>query len=516
MSLNKEKQFDKGQGACYTLHKHKSLKMTDPQNIPTAFTFDDISLLPAYSEVLPAETDISISLTEGLRLNMPILSAAMDTVTENKMARVMAQRGGFGIIHKNMSIRSQAKEVEKLKKYESGMILDPVTLSPDKPLEEARRLMKAFSISGVPVTRNKKLVGIVTHRDIRFEKTAGNQPLSHFMTKREKLITAKKNISLEEAKKILHQHRIEKLPVVDDNFHLIGLITIKDIEKAGAFPLASKDSHGRLFAGAAVGVSRDSEERISALVQAGVDLLCVDTAHGHSKRVMDQVRFIKRAYPQVFVMAGNVATAEGTEALIKAGADIVKLGIGPGSICTTRIVSGVGVPQISAIRDCARTAKKKGRAVVADGGIKYSGDIVKALALGAQTVMLGNLLAGSFESPGETILYRGRSYKLYRGMGSLGAMKKGSGDRYSQEGVSELSKLVPEGIEGRVPYRGSVSGILDQLTGGLRAGLGYTGAKDIPTLQKSVRFVRLSAQSLRESHVHDVSITKESPNYRME
>ena len=480
---------------------------------PLAFTFDDISLVPAYSEVLPSQTDISVPLAPGLRLNMPILSAAMDTVTENEMARVMAQRGGFGIIHKNMSIRSQAKEVEKLKKYESGMILDPVTLPPDAPLEEARQLMKSFSISGVPVTRGKQLVGIVTHRDIRFE-TEGQRPLSQFMTAKEKLITAKKNITLKEAKKILHQHRIEKLPVVDDSFHLIGLITIKDIEKSGAFPLATKDSRRRLFAGAAVGVAKDSQERISALISAGADLLCVDTAHGHSKKVIHQIQFIKKTYPEIFVMAGNVATALGTKALIEAGADIVKVGIGPGSICTTRIVSGVGVPQISAIKDCAAQAQKMDRFIVADGGIKYSGDIVKALALGAQAVMLGNLLAGSDESPGETVLYRGRSYKVYRGMGSLGAMKKGSTDRYSQEGA--LSKLVPEGIEGRVPYRGSVNGILDQLTGGLRAGLGYTGARDISALKKSAQFVRLSQQSLRESHVHDVTITKESPNYRLE
>lgn len=480
-----------------------------------AFTFDDISLLPSYSEVLPSETDISVRLCEGLVLTMPILSAAMDTVTENKMAQVMAQRGGFGVIHKNMSIVSQAKEVEKLKKYESGMILDPVTLSPDDLLEKAHEIMKAHSISGVPITKDKKLVGIITNRDLRFE-TDLNQPIHKFMTAKEKLITAGKNIALHEAKKLLHRHRIEKLPVVDEEFHLTGLITIKDIEKATAFPKANKDSHGRLFVGAAIGTSEEAEERLSALIQAGVDLLCVDTAHGHSKKVIDKVRYIKKTYPECFVMAGNVATAEGTEALFSAGADIVKVGMGPGSICTTRVVSGVGVPQISAIVNCAKAAKKKGRSIVADGGIKYSGDIVKALALGAGAVMLGNLLAGSDESPGETILYRGRTYKVYRGMGSLGAMKKGSKDRYAQEEVMALSKLVPEGIEGRVPYRGSVSRILDQLIGGLKSGLGYTGAKDISTLQKNVKFVQLTSQSLKESHVHDVAITKEAPNYRLE
>lgn len=487
--------------------------MTDSKN-GRAFTFDDISLVPSYSEILPSETDTSVRLCEGLVLTMPILSSAMDTVTENKMAQVMAQRGGFGVIHKNMSIPSQAKEVEKVKKYESGMILDPITLSPEDRLENAHEIMKAHSISGVPISKGKKLVGIITNRDLRFE-TDLSQPIHKFMTPQEKLITANKNISLQEAKKVLHRHRIEKLPVVDENFCLIGLITIKDIEKATAFPKANKDSHGRLFTGAAVGTSKETEERLSALVQAGADLICVDTAHGHSKKVMDMVRYIKKNHPQCLVMAGNVATAEGTKALIKARADIVKVGIGPGSICTTRIISGVGVPQISAIMECAKSAKKMGRSIVADGGIKYSGDIVKALALGANAVMLGNLLAGSDESPGETVLYRGRTYKVYRGMGSLSAMKKGAKERYAQEDI-DFSKLVPEGIEGRVPYRGSVSGLLDQLEGGLKSGLGYTGSKNIPALQKSVRFVKLSSQSLKESHVHDVTITKEAPNYRLE
>ncbi len=480
-----------------------------------AFTFDDISLLPSYSEVLPTEIDVSVRLCEGLVLTMPIISSAMDTVTENKMAQVMAQRGGFGVIHRNISISSQAKEVEKVKKYESGMILDPVTLSPDDLLEKAYEIMKAYSISGVPVTKDKELVGIITNRDLRFE-TSLDQPIRKFMTGKEKLVTAGKDITLQGAKKILHRHRIEKLPVVDEKFCLVGLITIKDIEKATAFPEANKDSHGRLFVGAAVGVSKETEERLQALVKAGVDLLCVDTAHGHSKKVMDMVRYIKKTYSHCFVMAGNVATAEGTKALISAGADIVKVGIGPGSICTTRIISGVGVPQISAVIECAKMAKKMGRSIVADGGIKYSGDIVKALALGASSVMLGNLLAGSDESPGETVLYRGRTYKVYRGMGSLGAMKKGAKDRYAQGDVLDFSKLVPEGIEGRVPYRGSVEGLLDQLIGGLRSGMGYTGSKDIPSLQKNVKFVKLSSQSLKESHVHDVTITKEAPNYRLE
>ena len=481
----------------------------------TAFTFDDISLVPSYSEVQPSQTDVSSQLCERLNLRMPIISAAMDTVTENQMARVMAQKGGFGVIHKNMSVSSQAKEVEKLKKYESGMILDPISLSPEDLLEKAHEIMKAHSISGVPVTVNQKLVGIITNRDLRFE-TDLHQPLHKIMTGKDKLVTAKKNISLEEAKKILHRHRIEKLPVVDDDFCLIGLITIKDIEKATAFPLATKDRHGRLFAGAAVGTSAEMEERLSALVKAGVDLICVDTAHGHSKKVIETVSYIKKSYPECLIMAGNVATAEGTKALIQKGADIVKVGIGPGSICTTRVISGVGIPQISAIMECSKMAKKMGAGLVADGGIKYSGDIVKALALGAQAVMLGNLLAGSDESPGETVLYRGRTYKVYRGMGSLSAMKKGSKERYGQEETMDLSKLVPEGIEGRVPYRGSVFGLLDQLIGGLKSGLGYTGSKDILSLQKNVKFVQLSAQSLKESHVHDVAITKEAPNYRLE
>ena len=480
-----------------------------------ALTFDDISLSPAYSEVLPNEVNLTHNLCKNLTLNIPILSAAMDTVTENNMARVMAQRGGFGVIHKNMSIFSQAKEVEKVKKYESGMILDPITISPTHLLREAHAIMDKYSISGIPVTENKKLVGIITHRDLRFEKNL-EKPVKEFMTPQEKLVTAEKDITLEKAKTILHRHRIEKLPVVNHDFTLIGLITIKDIQKSTAFPKATKDQHGRLFVGAAVGTSADTVERAQALVKSGVDLICVDTAHGHSKKSIENVKALKKIYPEILIVAGNVATEEGTEALIRAGADIVKVGMGPGSICTTRVVSGVGIPQISAILACSKKAKKMGHSIIADGGIKFSGDVVKALALGAGAVMVGNLLAGADESPGETVLYRGRTYKVYRGMGSLGAMKKGSRDRYSQEDIFDISKLVPEGIEGRVPYRGSAQGILDQMVGGICAGLGYTGSKNITALQDTARFVRLTSQSLKESHVHDISITKEAPNYRIE
>lgn len=480
-----------------------------------ACTFDDISLLPAYSEVLPHEVSTTIEICKGLSLDMPIISSAMDTVTEHQMSIVIAQRGGFGVIHKNMSIASQAKEVEKVKKYESGVILEPLTLSPKDTLQVARHLMTQHSISGVPIIQNKKLVGIITNRDLRFE-TDLSQPIQALMTPKERLVTVKKNSNLQEAQKLLQKHRIEKLPVVDDQFHLVGLITIKDIEKATNFPSATKDKHGRLFVGAAIGTGNDRDSRAKALVEAGVDLICIDTAHGHSKNVIESIHFIKKNYPDVFLIAGNVATADGTRDLIKAGADIIKVGIGPGSICTTRMISGVGVPQISAVMNCAKEAHKLGKTIISDGGVKYSGDIVKALALGGSAVMIGNLLAGADESPGETILYKGRTYKVYRGMGSLGAMKKGSKDRYGQENVLNPSKLVPEGIEGRVPYIGSAANILDQLIGGLKSGLGYTGSKDIRELQKNVQFVRLSLSSLRESHVHDVAITKEAPNYRSE
>lgn len=479
-----------------------------------ALTYDDILLIPQYSEVIPSSVVPKSLFAKDTYLNTPILSAAMDTVTENKIARVMAQLGGLGIIHKNMTPERQALEVEKVKKYESGMIQDPITLGPDQLVSEALEVMSKYSISGVPITVKGVLVGILTNRDLRFE-TKMNQPISNLMTK-ENLVTAEVGTTLEQAKKILQKHRIEKLPVVDKNKKLKGLITIKDIEKAQAFPQATKDSHGRLLVGAAVGVGEDSKPRVEALVGAQVDVICVDTAHGHSKNVLETVKFIAKNFKDVIVVAGNVVTEEATLALIAAGADVVKVGVGPGSICTTRVVAGVGVPQISAIMECSKAARKKGKSIIADGGIKYSGDITKALALGANTVMIGNLLAGAEESPGETILYQGRTYKVYRGMGSLGAMAIGSKDRYGQMDVADETKFVPEGIEGKVPYKGSASAIVHQLVGGLRSGMGYLGASNIEELQARAKFVQISNQGLRESHVHDVTITKEAPNYRME
>lgn len=480
-----------------------------------ALTFDDILLVPQYSDAVPSEVETATELGRGVRLKMPILSAAMDTVTENKVARIMAQLGGLGVIHKNMDIESQAFEVEKVKKYESGMIKDPITLGPDHYVREALDLMKRYSISGVPITVDHKLVGILTNRDLRFE-TNIEQPIANIMTPEESLVTAPEGTTLEQAKKILQKHRIEKLPVVNAQGQLKGLITIKDIEKAQTFPQATKDQHGRLYVAAAIGVDSTSRERAAALVASGVDALCVDTAHGHSKNVLSMVEYVSKTFPDTLLIAGNVVTAGATEDLINVGVDVVKVGVGPGSICTTRIVSGVGMPQISAVIHCAKAAKAKGKTIIADGGIKFSGDIVKALALGANTVMIGNLLAGCDESPGETILYQGRTYKVYRGMGSLGAMSKGSKDRYGQADVLEMDKLVPEGIEGKVPYRGSASGILHQLVGGIKSGMGYLGAHDILDLQKKAHFVRVTPQGLRESHVHDVSITKEAPNYRLE
>lgn len=480
-----------------------------------ALTFDDILLVPQYSEVLPSQISTDSFFARDITLKMPILSAAMDTVTENKVARVMAQLGGLGIIHKNLDIPAQVLEVEKVKKYESGMILEPITLAPERSVNDALSLMKKYSISGVPITKGNELVGILTNRDLRFE-TNTEQPIANIMTKKDKLVTAPVGTTLEQAKKILHQHRIEKLPVVDERGGLKGLITIKDIEKAQTFPRAAKDRHGRLLVGAAVGVDRASFERVEALAASGADVLCVDTAHGHSKNVLEMVKFVRGRLKDVVIIAGNVVTAEATEELIQAGADVVKVGVGPGSICTTRVVSGVGMPQISAVIECSKVAKKKGKTIIADGGIKFSGDLTKALALGANTVMIGNLLAGSDESPGETILYQGRTYKVYRGMGSLGAMGRGSRDRYGQQEVVDVDKLVPEGIEGKVPYRGSASGILHQLVGGLRSGMGYIGARNIEELQARVRYVRVTPQGLKESHVHDVSITKEAPNYRLE
>ncbi|HPI40956.1 MAG TPA: IMP dehydrogenase [Pseudobdellovibrionaceae bacterium] len=479
-----------------------------------ALTFDDISLVPQYSELVPSEVSIKSFFARDRYLNAPIISAAMDTVTENRIARIMAQMGGLGIIHKNMSIERQALEVEKVKKYESGMILDPITLGPDHLVSEAMELMGKYSISGVPITIGKKLVGILTNRDLRFEENF-NQPIRNLMTK-ENLVTAQEGTTLEQAKKILQKHRIEKLPVVDAQGTLKGLITIKDIEKAQAYPGATKDSHGRLFVGAAIGVGTEARQRAEALVERKVDVLCIDTAHGHSKNVIEMVREFHQKFKDVVIVAGNIVTAEGAQALFEAGADVVKVGVGPGSICTTRIVAGVGVPQISAVRSAASVARQFKKTIIADGGIKYSGDVTKVLAMGADSVMIGNLLAGSEEAPGETILYQGRTYKVYRGMGSLGAMSKGSKDRYGQHDVEDLDKLVPEGIEGKVAYKGSASGIVHQLLGGLRSGMGYMGAQNIQELQKKAKFVQITSQGLRESHVHDVSITKEAPNYRLE
>lgn len=484
------------------------------ENIKHALTFDDILLVPQYSEVVPTEISPKSEFARGKILNAPIISAAMDTVTENRMARIMAQQGGIGVIHKNLSVEQQAFEVEKVKKYESGMIMDPITLEPSRKVSEALELMRKYSISGVPVTVEGTLVGILTNRDLRFE-TNLEQPVANIMTK-DQLITAEVGTTLEQAKLILQRHRIEKLPVVDKTGKLKGLITIKDIEKAQAYPMATKDALGRLMVGAAVGIDQVSRERVEALAQAGVDVICVDTAHGHSKNVLSMVEWVANRFKDIIVVAGNVVTAEATEALISKGAEVVKVGIGPGSICTTRVIAGVGMPQISAVMECAAAARKHGKTIIADGGIKYSGDITKALALGANTVMIGNLLAGADESPGETILYQGRSYKVYRGMGSLGAMQKGSKDRYFQGEVADFDKLVPEGIEGKVPYKGSASAILHQLLGGLRSGMGYMGAATIRDLQERAHFVRISTQGLRESHVHDVSITKEAPNYRLE
>lgn len=482
------------------------------KEVREALTYDDVLLVPQYSEVIPSQVTTKSYFAKDIYLNVPILSAAMDTVTEHKIAIVMAQQGGFGVIHKNLSIEEQAFMVERVKKYESGMIIEPITLGPERKVSEALQLMSKFSISGVPITVDGKLVGILTNRDLRFE-TNVEQKIADVMTK-DNLVTAPVGTTLDEAKVILQKHRIEKLPVVDGKGILKGLITIKDIEKAKAYPQATKDSKGRLFVGAAVGTDASTIERAEALIDAGVDLITVDTAHGHSKNVLTTVSQISKAHPDVIVVAGNVVTPEATSDLIKAGADVVKVGVGPGSICTTRVVSGVGMPQISAVYDCSREAKKHGKTIIADGGIKFSGDVTKALALGAGSVMIGSLLAGSDESPGETILYQGRTYKVYRGMGSLGAMEQGSKDRYFQADV-DLAKLVPEGIEGKVPYKGNASGILHQLIGGLRSGMGYLGASSIEDLQQKAKFVKISTAGLRESHVHDVSITKEAPNYRL-
>jgi len=478
--------------------------------IKESLTFDDLLLVPAASNVLPKDVDVSTLLTKNITLRIPIISAAMDTVTESRTAICMAQEGGVGIIHRNMSIEHQAVEVDKVKKSESGMIVDPITIEPDQKVSDALELMSKYSISGVPVTKKGKLVGILTNRDLRFEENL-SQPVSNVMTKKN-LVTVSSNISLEESKKLLHKHRIEKLLVVDDEYNLKGLITIKDIEKIRRFPNACKDLLGRLRVGAAVGII-DRETRIEALLAAGADVIVIDTSHGHSAAVIDAIKSTKANFPKCELIAGNIATSEGAEALIKAGADAVKVGVGPGSICTTRVIAGVGVPQMSAIRDTYKVAAKHGIPVIADGGIKYSGDIVKAIGCGAHSVMIGGLFAGTEESPGETVLFQGRSYKVYRGMGSLEAMKMGSRDRYYQDDIESPLKLVPEGIEGRVPFRGSLSASIHQLIGGLKAGMGYAGCKTIPELIKKARFVRITQAGLKESHVHDVIITKEAPNY---
>ncbi|SRR5712692_10052164 len=488
--------------------------MLQQELLPLGLTFDDVLLVPAESSILPRETDVSTQLTQRISLNIPLLSAAMDTVTESRTAIAMAQEGGLGFIHRNLPIASQAGEVENVKKFETGMITDPITVWPNQLISEAQEIMQKYRISGLPVTQNGRLVGILTHRDLRFEKRL-NRPVSEVMTK-DRLVTAKPGIDPEEAKEILQRHRIEKLLLVDDDFRLRGLITVKDIEKKSQYPFACKDEQGRLRVGAAVGVGADCEERVEALVKAGADVIAVDTAHGHSKNVMDTVKRIRRCYPDLDLLAGNVATEEGTAALIEAGASAVKVGVGPGSICTTRVVSGVGVPQLTAISSCAKIAQGHNIPIVSDGGIKYSGDITKALAAGAHSVMIGSLFAGTEESPGETILYQGRTYKIYRGMGSLGAMGEGSKDRYGQADVEDQRKLVPEGIEGQVPYKGSLAFNIHQLVGGLRAGMGYLGSGTLGALRTKARFIQITAAGLREGHVHDVFITKEAPNYRAE
>jgi len=484
-------------------------------DVPIAgLTFDDVLLIPRYSSVIPKDIDVATLLTPTIQLKIPLLSAAMDTVTESQTAISMAREGGMGIIHKNLPIPAQAAEVDKVKKSESGIIADPVTMHPDQRLFEALEIMAQYHISGVPVVKESKLVGILTNRDLRFESNL-NQPVSEVMT-RDNLITAPVGISLEQAKMLLHKNRIEKLLVVDEQNNLKGLITVKDIEKREKYPNACKDGFGRLRVGAAIGVGPDSLARAEALIKAGADVIAIDTAHAHSKDVMEGIKTFKHHFPSCQLIAGNVATSEAVEALVKAGADSVKVGVGPGSICTTRIVAGVGIPQITAIMNCRKAADKHAVPLIADGGIQFSGDLTKALAAGASTVMIGSLFAGTEESPGETVLYQGRSYKVYRGMGSLEAMKRGSKDRYFQAGVEEERKLVPEGIEGRVPYRGPLSSSIYQLVGGLKAGMGYVGCSRIDELRTNCTFIRITSSGLKESHVHNVIITKEAPNYRLE
>ncbi len=481
-----------------------------------ALTFDDVLLVPDYSEVLPQETDLSTLLTKNISLKIPIVSAAMDTVTEASMAIALAEFGGIGIIHKNLPIQEQAQQVSSVKKFESGIVRDPITISSDKTIEELVQLTKDLNISGMPVVDEKHLVGIVTSRDFR-NVSDTSACVSTIMTPKERLVTAKENDNLDEVKTLLYENRIEKIPLVDDNFFLQGLVTLKDINKTKDFPLASKDSEGRLITGAAIGNGSDTEERLEALINAGVDVIVVDSAHGHSKGIIDRVASVKKTYPEIQVIAGNVATGEGAEALVKAGVDAVKVGIGPGSICTTRVVTGVGVPQITAIANVVEAIGKKEIPIIADGGIRFSGDIAKAIAAGADTVMLGGILAGTEEAPGQVELYQGRSYKSYRGMGSVGAMsgESNSGDRYFQENISQTDKLVPEGIEGRVPYKGFVETTLHQILGGLRQSMGYTGCNDIKTMKSKPKFMQITSSGITESHVHDVSVTKEAPNYRM-
>ncbi len=483
--------------------------------VQEALTFDDVLLLPAHSTVLPRDVSLQTQLTREIGLNIPLLSAAMDTVTESRLAITLAQEGGIGIIHKNMNAEQQANEVQRVKKFESGVIKDPITVSPDTSIRAVMELTRAHNISGVPVVEGESLVGIVTSRDLRFE-TRMESPVSTIMTPKERLVTVQEGADRDEVVGMLHKHRIEKVLVINDDFQLRGMITVKDIQKSKDYPNACKDEYGRLRAGAAVGTGKDSEERVTALVDAGVDVIIVDTAHGHSSGVLDRVRWVKDHFPEIQVIGGNIATAAAARALVDSGADAVKVGIGPGSICTTRIVAGVGVPQITAVANVAAELRDSGVPLIADGGIRYSGDMAKAVAAGAYTVMIGSMFAGTEEAPGEVELYQGRSYKAYRGMGSLGAMQQGSSDRYFQEGATEQDKLVPEGIEGRVPYKGSVVNIIHQLMGGVRASMGYTGCANIDQMRTRTEFVRVTSAGMRESHVHDVSITKEAPNYRVD
>ena len=483
--------------------------------IQEALTFDDVLLVPAHSTVLPRDADIKTQLTREIQLNIPLLSAAMDTVTNARLAIAMAQEGGMGIIHKNMSAEMQANEVRKVKKYESGVIKDPITVSPTISIQEVLAITQANNISGVPVVEHEQLLGIVTSRDLRFE-THLDAPVSTIMTPKDRLVTAKEGASLDEVQALLHKHRIEKVLVVNDDFALRGMITVKDIQKSSEHPNACKSEQGQLRVGAAVGVGAGTDERVDALIAAGVDVIVVDTAHGHSQAVLETVKWVKDHYPDTQVIGGNIATEDAALALIEHGADCVKVGIGPGSICTTRIVAGVGVPQISAIENVVKAARKTGVPVIADGGVRYSGDIAKAIAAGSNTIMIGSLFAGTKESPGEVELYQGRSYKTYRGMGSIGAMQQGSSDRYFQDNESEANKLVPEGVEGRVPYKGTIVAIIQQLLGGLRSSMGYVGCANIDEMHNKTEFVKVSPAGMRESHVHDVSITKEAPNYHVE